>query len=127
MAVKIRLKRTGATNDVSYRVVAADKRSPRDGANLEILGWYDPSRAGESFKLKMDRIEEWIGKGAEVSDTVASLIRKARKAGTAETSAPAPAAAPAPAPAVEEEPETAVEDTTEADEKADAPATADAG
>ncbi len=79
MAVKIRLTRTGATNDACYRVVAADTRSPRDGRRLEILGWYDPGQTGVNFKLKLDRIDHWIGAGAQVSDTVASLIRKARK------------------------------------------------
>ena len=79
MAVKIRLKRTGATNDACFRVVAADSRSPRDGRNLENLGWYTPGQTGVNFKLKLDRIDHWIGHGAQVSDTVASLIRKSRK------------------------------------------------
>jgi small subunit ribosomal protein S16 len=79
MAVKIRLKRTGATNNACYRVVAADSRSPRDGRSLENLGWYTPSQAGVNFKLKLERIDFWIGNGAQVSDTVASLIRKSRK------------------------------------------------
>jgi small subunit ribosomal protein S16 len=85
MAVKIRLKRTGSRNDACYRVVAADTRSPRDGRNLENLGWYTPTQPGVNFKLKLERIDHWIGNGAQVSDTVASLIRKARKL---ETSAP---------------------------------------
>jgi small subunit ribosomal protein S16 len=79
MAVKIRLTRTGATNNACYRVVAADSRSPRDGRHLEILGWYDPNQTGTNYKLKLDRVDHWIGVGAQVSDTVASLVRKARK------------------------------------------------
>jgi small subunit ribosomal protein S16 len=79
MAVKIRLKRTGTTNEACFRVVAADARSPRDGRNLENLGWYTPNQPGINFKLKLDRIDHWIGNGAQVSDTVASLIRKSRK------------------------------------------------
>jgi small subunit ribosomal protein S16 len=79
MAVKIRLKRTGTTNEACFRVVAADARSPRDGRNLENLGWYTPNQPGVNFKLKLDRIDHWIGNGAQVSDTVASLIRKSRK------------------------------------------------
>jgi len=79
MAVKIRLTRTGSKNDASYRVVAADSRSPRDGRNLETLGWYTPTRPGVNFELKLDRIDHWIDNGAQVSDTVASLIRKSRK------------------------------------------------
>ncbi len=83
MAVKIRLKRTGATNNACYRVVAADARSPRDGRKIEILGWYDPKKSGKNFELKMDRVEYWTSQGAQVSDTVRSLLRKAKKAAPA--------------------------------------------
>jgi len=80
MAVKIRMTRTGANKDISYRIVAADSRSPRDGKNLEVVGWYDPKKKGVNYSLKMDRIEHWVSKGALVSDTVKSLIRKTRAA-----------------------------------------------
>ncbi len=83
MAVKIRMTRTGANKDISYRVVATDSRSPRDGKNLEIVGWYDPKKKGINFGLKMDRIDHWISKGALVSDTVKSLIKKNRAAAKA--------------------------------------------
>jgi small subunit ribosomal protein S16 len=76
MSVKIRLRRTGANNDVSYRVVATDSRSPRDGKFIEVLGWYDPKKKGVNYLLKMDRIQHWTSMGAIVSDTVASLIKK---------------------------------------------------
>ncbi len=85
MSVKIRMTRTGANKDIAYRVVAADSRSPRDGKNLEVLGWYDPKKKGVNFSLKMERIEYWTSKGAQVSDTVKSLLRKSRAA--AKTSA----------------------------------------
>ena len=107
MAVKIRLKRTGATNNACYRVVAADSRSPRDGRSLENLGWYNPTQAGINYKLKLERIDYWIGNGAQVSDTVASLIRKSRK-----QAAEAPVVEEAPAPVEAEAP--AVEETAEA-------------
>jgi small subunit ribosomal protein S16 len=81
MSVKIRMRRTGSKNDVCYRVVAADSRSPRDGSFLELLGWYDPKKAGTNYLLKQDRIDYWKSKGAIVSDTVRSLIRKSKKAG----------------------------------------------
>ena len=84
MPVKIRLRRTGANKDVSYRVVAADTRSPRDGRFLETLGWYDPKRKTDDSQLKLDRIDYWIGKGALVTDTVKKLIAKQRKSATAE-------------------------------------------
>jgi len=79
------MTRTGANKDISYRVVATDSRSPRDGKNLEIVGWYDPKKKGINFGLKMDRVDHWISKGALVSDTVKSLIKKNRAA--AKTSA----------------------------------------
>ncbi len=77
--VKIRLRRTGCNNNASFRVVATDERSPRDGKFLEILGWYDPKRDGENFKLDMDRVVYWQSKGAQMSETVASMVRKLNK------------------------------------------------
>jgi len=83
MAVKIRLRRTGCNNCISYRVVATDGRSPRDGKFLEMLGWYDPKRTGENFKLDLDRIAYWQAHGAQVSETVNSMLRKTRRAAAA--------------------------------------------
>ena len=82
--VTIRLRRTGCNNGPSFRVVATDSRSPRDGRFIEILGSYDPKRKGENYALKMDRIEYWQSHGATVSETVGSLLRRARKAPAAE-------------------------------------------
>src|SRR5436305_7531584 len=97
MAVSIRLRREGTTNRPYYKVVVADSRSPRDGKFIEIIGTYDPKKEGHNSTLKMDRIEHWISKGAQPSDTVRSLIKKNRK----QASAPAEETAPAPAPAEE--------------------------
>lgn len=83
MSVKIRMTRTGANKDISYRVVATDTRFPRDGKNLEVVGWYDPKKKGINFGLKMDRIDHWISKGALLSDTVKSLVRKSKAAAKA--------------------------------------------
>ena len=83
MSVKIRMTRTGANKDISYRVVATDTRFPRDGKNLEVVGWYDPKKKGVNFGLKMDRVDHWISKGALVSDTVKSLIKKNKAAAKA--------------------------------------------
>ena len=80
MSVRLRLTRTGARNAASYRIVAADARSPRDGRFIETLGWYDPKLKGDNFNLKMERIDHWAGLGAEVSDTVKSLVKRARRA-----------------------------------------------
>jgi len=79
MAVKIRMTRTGGNREISFRVIATDSRSPRDGKYLEYLGWYDPKRKGENYKLKMDRIEYWKKNGAQLSETVRSLVRKASR------------------------------------------------
>lgn len=110
MAVSIRLRREGALNRPYYKVVVADSRSPRDGKFIEIIGTYDPKKTGHNSTLKMDRIEHWMSKGAQPSDTVRSLIKKNRKqaanpaAENAEAPAPvaaAPAEEPAAAPAAE--------------------------
>ena len=77
------MTRTGANKDISYRLVATDTRFPRDGKNLEVVGWYDPKKTGINFGLKMDRIDHWISKGALVSDTVKSLIKKNKAAAKA--------------------------------------------
>ena len=93
MAVRIRLTRVGATKRPSYRVVAIDRRRARDGRALEILGFYDPLTEPATVQLNADRIQEWIGKGAQPSETVVKLMRQAGMAGAA----PAPRAAPTPA------------------------------
>jgi small subunit ribosomal protein S16 len=80
MAVKIRLKRIGTKNAPAYRIVVADSRSPRDGRFIEELGWYDPKRKTDTFKLNVERAGYWISKGAQPSETVASFIKKAGKA-----------------------------------------------
>src|SRR5262245_4717452 len=76
MAVAIRLRREGALNRPYFKVVVADKRSPRDGKFIEIVGTYDPKKRGMNSTLKLDRVEYWISKGAQPSDTVRSLIKK---------------------------------------------------
>ncbi len=83
MSVKIRLRRMGRTNAAAFRVVATDSRSPRDGRFIETLGWYDPKQEGENFKLDMDRLTYWTSQGAQVSDTVNSLARRARRTAVA--------------------------------------------
>jgi len=79
MAVAIRLKREGAKGRPYYRVVVTDSRSPRDGRFIESVGVYDPMHDGKST-IDLDKVDQWIGNGAKPSDTVKSLIRKARKA-----------------------------------------------
>jgi small subunit ribosomal protein S16 len=80
MSVKIRLKRIGTKNTPVYRVVVADGRSPRDGKFIEEIGSYQPLLKGESVKIDIARADYWISKGAQPSDTVASFLRKAKRA-----------------------------------------------
>ena len=79
MAVSIRLRREGTKNRPYYKVVVADKRSPRDGKFIETIGTYDPKKPGQNSTLNIDRAEYWISKGAQPSDTVRSLIKKNKK------------------------------------------------
>ena len=76
--VKLRMRRTGCTNHATYRIVAADERSPRDGKFLEILGWYDTHMKDDNFKINLERVDDWLKRGAKPSTTVASLIRRTR-------------------------------------------------
>lgn len=78
MAVVIRLRREGAKNNPFYRVVAADQRRARDGKFLEVLGTYDPTKKSDNVQLKLDRVDHWISRGAQPSETVAALIKKVR-------------------------------------------------
>ena len=79
MAVSIRLRREGAKNRPYYKVVVADSRSPRDGKFIELIGTYDPKKPDHNSTLKLDRIDHWISRGAQPSDTVRSLIKKNRE------------------------------------------------
>ena len=118
--VKIRLRRFGKKNTPVYRVVVADGRSPRDGRIIEEIGTYDPLLKNNNFTLNLDRVDYWLGVGAQASDTVNSFIKKARK-GPVEVADEEPAAEAVEAPpepaeaaaevAVAEEP--AAEEATE--------------
>ena len=83
MSVSIRLRREGALNHPYYKVVVADQRSPRDGKFIEIIGNYDPKKEGDNANIDLTRADYWIGNGAQPSDTVRSIIKKARKKETA--------------------------------------------
>jgi small subunit ribosomal protein S16 len=77
--VKIRLTRGGSKKRPFYRVTAIDERKQRDGRPLEFLGYYDPKPAVENIKIDIQGIEAWVAKGAQMSDTVKSLVKRARK------------------------------------------------
>ena len=76
MATKIRLTRMGTKKKPFYRIVVAEDRSPRDGKFIEIVGNYDPLQDPAVTNMKEDRIAEWLSKGAQPSETVASLLKK---------------------------------------------------
>ena len=82
MAVIIRLRRDGTKNSPYYRIVVADKHSPRDGKFLELIGTYDPKKKGDNATIKLERAAHWMKLGALPSDTVKSILKKV-KASTA--------------------------------------------
>jgi len=142
--VRIRLKRLGAKKRPFYRLVAADQRCARDGRFIEMLGYYDPTTEPTTINVKKDRVEYWLGCGAQPTDTARALLKvtgffggptekparvkgKAKAKAAAQTAAAAaetPAAtetaaaeaAPAESPAAE----TAVEDAPAAETAAEA-------
>ena len=75
----IKLMRTGAKKRPSYRVVVKEKQSKRDGAYLENVGTYNPTREPAEINLDMDRVRYWIGKGAQPTETVGRLIKASAK------------------------------------------------
>lgn len=84
MAVKIRLARAGAKKAPFYRVVAADSHAPRDGRFIEILGRYNPRTQPSTVELDVEKIDAWIAKGAQPTETVGKLLAIAK----GETAAP---------------------------------------
>lgn len=75
--VRLRLRRIGAKGQPSYRLVAADKESPRDGRFLEIIGFYNPRTNPSTIQLKEDRIYDWMKRGAQPSDSAERVLRSA--------------------------------------------------
>ena len=75
MAVKMRLTRVGSKKNPIYRVVVADSRSPRDGRFIEIIGRYNPQTNPSTIDLDEQKVRDWLGKGAQPSETVARLLR----------------------------------------------------
>ncbi|MFH1964213.1 MAG: 30S ribosomal protein S16 [Acidobacteriota bacterium] len=87
--LRIRMSRMGGKKDPHYRVVVAERRGPRDGRFVESVGYYNPALNPIRLNLDLERVDYWIGMGAQPSETVRSLIRKVRT--QAETPAEAPA------------------------------------
>lgn len=76
--VRLRLSRVGAKKKPHYRIVAADARSPRDGRFIEKLGFYNPTTNPKMLQVNLERVDYWISMGAQPSDTVGHLIKRAR-------------------------------------------------
>lgn len=75
MAVRIRLRRVGSKKNPIWRIVVADKRSPRDGRTIETIGHYNPQTEPSTIVLDADRAKHWIDHGATPTRTVATLLR----------------------------------------------------
>ncbi len=83
--VRLRLARMGRKKKPHYRIVAADSRAPRDGRFIEQLGYYNPMTDPFDLKLDLERVDHWLSVGAQPSETVGSLIERARSAAAAES------------------------------------------
>jgi len=83
--VKIRLQRVGKRNRPHYRLVVTDSRRPRNGAVIEVVGHFDPLK--KVFHVKLDRVDEWLGKGAQLTPRAKNLVKLARKSLQIEQSA----------------------------------------
>jgi small subunit ribosomal protein S16 len=79
--VKIRLSRAGAKKRPFYHVVVCDERAPRDGRNIERIGFFNPIATGQEVpvRLNLERVDHWVGLGAQLSDRVRDLVKQARK------------------------------------------------
>ena len=77
MAVKIRLRRMGAKKAPFYRIVVADSRYPRDGRFIEEVGYYDPTKNPSVVSIDADKAKQWLSNGAQPTDTVRELLKKA--------------------------------------------------
>jgi small subunit ribosomal protein S16 len=74
--VKLRLRRVGAKKQASFRIVATDSRSPRDGRFIEVVGFYNPRTEPETVQIKEDRALHWLSVGAQPTEAVARLLKK---------------------------------------------------
>jgi small subunit ribosomal protein S16 len=83
----IRLSRRGARKQPIYRIVVIEKNRARDGRSIEVVGLYNPRTEPATIQLKKDRVDYWIGKGAQLSPTMARLFKKAAEAAPASPAA----------------------------------------
>src|SRR5215211_622908 len=127
MAVRVRLTRVGSRKNPVWRVVVADGRSKRDGRVLETVGRYNPQRQPSEIVLDRERIEHWVARGAQPSETVRSLLRATERDAPPERATRDGGAAAGGTPgAPSEEPETTDDAPAEPDVAEEGPAVADA-
>lgn len=101
--IALRLRRMGAKKRPSYRIVAADSRSPRDGRIIESFGFYDPITDPATVRVDADRARHWLSVGAQPSDTVRDIFRREGLLGDRATADEASAAAVSATPAADAE------------------------
>jgi len=82
MAVKIRLSRVGKKNVPSYRIAVVDERKKRDGSVIEYIGQYNPKATTNGFNVNRDRVNYWIGTGAQTTRVIAQLLKRTAPAAT---------------------------------------------
>ncbi len=107
MSLRIRLRRVGRKKQPSYRIVVANSAAPRDGTYIDDVGFYNPRVQPAELRLDVQKVDTWVAKGATLTDTAASLLRKARKGGDAKVALKTVAAEAAPAAVAEEKPKRA--------------------
>ena len=83
MAVRIRLRRVGRKKQPSYRMIVTESENPRGGAYLDTVGYYNPQKKPAELQIDLAKVDEWLGRGATLSETGESLVRKARRGGDA--------------------------------------------
>ena len=102
--VRIRLRRVGSRKNPNWRIVVADRRSPRDGRTIETIGHYNPQTEPSTIVIDKERFQHWVARGAQPTNTVKQLVR-AQSKGTPFDAAAEPEPAEAPTAVAEPEPE----------------------
>ena len=89
--VRLRLRRVGSRKNPIWRIVVADRRSPRDGRTIETIGHYNPQTDPSTIKINEERFQHWVDRGAQPTNTVKKLMRAKTRPGAPEPEAQAPA------------------------------------
>ncbi|HUP87839.1 MAG TPA: 30S ribosomal protein S16 [Longimicrobiales bacterium] len=95
MAVKIRLRRVGRKKQPSYRMIVTESENPRGGSYLDTVGYYNPQKKPAQLQIDISKIDSWLKRGATMSETTESLVRKARRGGDKTVSVSGMPSAPA--------------------------------